>query len=663
MSWRAVVLEGIAPACAPLLVVADPDGLCRDAEVHLELTRRGYTLLPYDDPIAFRVAYEAQYTRADGMPPLLVVLWDRTRTLESLPADLLARSVRRQMSLAALFPRLHIPILAELDSVRLDRLWAAYGQQRGPLLSAAATAEAVLQAGYGITLTALQTPADALQVLLTVHFAAQPLPTFLANVVVQQLRAIPALASWPLETLLHDRAAFDAFLSRAWPRFLHDGGYLTPPDSAAPAINEHPASYQSIPALPFAAPQVWPAIDTLFLAGRMQPLQLPAGWTVSDPYTIGVRTVETSAATVSHTMLVAYLRDQCPPADAPASAWLALAPRIGTLLRLVHSTAQTPDPELGEILTRLQTSFATWIAQRYATLVTTAPLPHPQLVSHLPHLLAHARMQGQMRHALIVMDGLALDQWLVLRDTWADQGHGFSWDERALFAWVPTLTSISRQAIFAGAPPTRFAPSLERTDREAAHWQRFWSDQGLQAQSVAYRKGLHGLEPQRGAADLAHLAELLADPRIQVIGLVIDAVDKIAHGMQQGAAGMLQQVAQWAQNGWCAEVITQVRDAGFQVTLTADHGNMAARGIGRIQDGILAEERGQRARIYADTVLRDRVIADNPELIAWHGAGLPADRAVVLARTEQAFVPAGQVIVTHGGSDLREVLVPWCVLQ
>jgi hypothetical protein len=126
---------------------------------------------------------------------------------------------------------------------------------------------------------------------------------------------------------------------------------------------------------------------------------------------------------------------------------------------------------------------------------------------------------------------------------------------------------------------------------------------------------------------------------------------------------MLQQVAQWAQNGWCAEVITQVRDAGFQVTLTADHGNMAARGIGRIQDGILAEERGQRARIYADTVLRDRVIADNPELIAWHGAGLPADRAVVLAPTEQAFVPAGQVIVTHGGSDLREVLVPWCVLQ
>jgi hypothetical protein len=301
--------------------------------------------------------------------------------------------------------------------------------------------------------------------------------------------------------------------------------------------------------------------------------------------------------------------------------------------------------------------------QRYAALVNTAPLPRPHLVSHMPHLLAHERTQGHMRQALIVLDGLALDQWIVLRDTWAAQQRGFLWDERALFAWVPTLTTISRQAIFAGASPTQFATSLRRTDTEPTHWKRFWLDHGLQAHSIAYRKGLNGLDAQSGVKELADIDDMLSDPRIQVIGLVIDAVDKIAHGMQQGATGMLQQVQQWAQNGWCADLITRLQAAGFRVTLTADHGTVAARGIGRPQDGVLAEERGQRVRIYDDTALRDRVCAQIPSLLRWHGAGLPASLAVVLAPVGQAFVPADQVIIAHGGIDLQEVLVPWCVLQ
>jgi hypothetical protein len=103
--------------------------------------------------------------------------------------------------------------------------------------------------------------------------------------------------------------------------------------------------------------------------------------------------------------------------------------------------------------------------------------------------------------------------------------------------------------------------------------------------------------------------------------------------------------------------------AGFRVTLTADHGNVAARGIGRLDDGILAEERGQRARIYTDTAVRNQMCMAHPDLLTWHGAGLPTSLAVVLAPVEHAFAPHGHLIVTHGGIDLREVLVPWCVLQ
>lgn len=661
MNWRDVLLQTIDPDFASLLTIADPDGLFRDTEIQLAITHRGYIILPYDDPIAFRVAYEALYARADGMPPLMVIIWDRNRLLNTLPADLLSHSVQRHVSLAELFPRLHIPILSELDSVRLDRLWAVYGQQRGPLLSAAATAEAVLQTGYGISLTALQTPADALHVLLTIHFSAQPLPPFLANVILQQLTALPNLATWPLETMLHDRAAFDVFLSRAWPRFLHEHGYLIAPTSEHSGINEHTTPYHTAPLLPFDNPHIWPSIDTLFLSGRMQPHPIPAGWSVPEQYAIGVKQSNTMETPTKYARLIAQLQNQCPTPDAPAAAWLSLAPLIGELLRWDSTTAAHQTTT--ETLEMLQSHFTTWMQHRYAALRNTTPLPRPTLVSHLPHLMAHKRMLNQDRHALLVIDGLALDQWLVLRDTWEAQGYGFVWDERVLFAWVPTLTSISRQAIFAGSPPSHFAMSLDRTDREEAHWKRFWNDQGLQTQSIVYQKNLHGFEPQSGAAELAHIEDLLSDHRIQVIGLVVDAVDKIAHGMQQGAAGMIQQVQQWAENGWCAHLITRLCDAGFHVTLTSDHGNTPACGIGRIQDGILAEERGQRARIYANRTLREQVLINHPHLLPWDNAGLPTEIAAVLAPSGQAFGTDGQLIVSHGSIDMREVLVPWCVLQ
>ena len=59
-------------------------------------------------------------------------------------------------------------------------------------------------------------------------------------------------------------------------------------------------------------------------------------------------------------------------------------------------------------------------------------------------------------------------------------------DEGALFAWVPTLTSVSRQSIFAGEPPFYFSASLATTHKEEAHWRRFWEDRDASRAEVAY---------------------------------------------------------------------------------------------------------------------------------------------------------------------------------
>ena len=84
------------------------------------------------------------------------------------------------------------------------------------------------------------------------------------------------------------------------------------------------------------------------------------------------------------------------------------------------------------------------------------------------------------------------------------------------------------------------------------------------------------------------------------MGLVVDAVDKIMHGMALGQSGMHNQVRQWAGQGFLAALLDLLIDNGFAVFLTSDHGNIETTGCGRPREGAAADLRGERVRVYPD---------------------------------------------------------------
>jgi hypothetical protein len=321
--------------------------------------------------------------------------------------------------------------------------------------------------------------------------------------------------------------------------------------------------------------------------------------------------------------------------------WLDLYPNVpeATSERLQHLRQQ------------LDVVFLAWVQSRYAGLHNQPALP-PVMLHHVPRALARYREgNGSGKVALIVVDGLALDQWIVLRDVLHTQRPALIYREHAVFAWLPTITSVSRQALFAGKPPLYFPSSIHTTDREPALWTQFWIDQGLTAKEVGYLKSLGD-----GTIDAA--AELVARPAMRVVGLVVDKVDRIMHGMELGTAGMHNQVHQWTTQGYMAQLLDLLLDHGFQVTITADHGNIEAVGFGRPVEGAVADLRGERVRIYPDNSLRAMVQGRFPETIAWPAIGLPGDFLPLMAPRRCAFIRAGDHIVAHGGISLEELLVP-----
>ena len=145
---------------------------------------------------------------------------------------------------------------------------------------------------------------------------------------------------------------------------------------------------------------------------------------------------------------------------------------------------------------------------------------------------------------------------------------------------------------------------------------------------------------------------------MRVAGLIVDAVDRIMHGMTLGQSGMHNQIRQWTRRGVLADLLDLLLDHGFAVWLTSDHGNIETRGCGRPDEGAAADLRGERVRVYSDPGLRARVAERFPDATAWPPLGLPDDYLALIAPDRASFVRPAERPVAHGGITLEEVVVP-----
>lgn len=667
-SWRDPILTQFPVGAHPLTLVADPDDLLLDEQILETLSERGYELTTVEDPIAFRFLYESRYRAAwdrGATPDRDLIVRAPRGSLAILPWDLRQKGRTITLGLASLFPNLQYSVVAALDRSDLDALWAARGALGTVPRGDRATRDLALRYVFGIDLGRIRNPSDLLALLLRLHRDRRILPTVLQERFLALFREQAEFADWPLDQILPRRDAFLAFLQERWPVFLQQIDPDWPAvvrDAAHAYAPARSLEYPGPVDLPFDDSDVRPEIQALFLDGTLQAIAYAGKLPVAKQWVkIGIR-VDPEAERIDRlTALVERLYTAIPPADARYSDWLAFAYRWARLVVLENAG---PPVTQGKLATSLQdlrsavdAAFLAWVEKRYGGLYSQPPLP--VIVSHVPRALAALRStNGGRKIALIVMDGMAIDQWLVLRERLNSGRPDLRFDEAAAFAWVPTITSVSRQAIFAGRAPAHFPSSILRTDSEPNHWRSFWQDAKLSSDQVGYL-----VLPRGEVSELGRVEAPLADPRLQVLGLVVGAVDRLAHGSNLGKAGLHQQVRLWAEAGFFAALLDRLFDAGWLVVLTADHGNVEALGSGRSAEGSIASTRGERARVYPSATLRDAARARYPEAISWPPLGLPEDFYPLMAPGRCAFTTAGERIVGHGGINLEEVIVPYVVIR
>ena len=291
--------------------------------------------------------------------------------------------------------------------------------------------------------------------------------------------------------------------------------------------------------------------------------------------------------------------------------------------------------KLWDEIDTLNQKFQQWIDQSYFSTLASNALIAPKSVNKiLPHLKTNYHQDDKL--ALVVVDGISYWQYLVLKNHLSKKG--YKTNDNAIVSWLPSITMLSRQAIFRGDMPRQ--DYQQNPQNEAKLWKEYWKQNGFSDFEIQYLYNTDEFILNDGAKRLAYVT--------------VEMDDKMHSSSDLKELHLLTEY-------WCTRIISKIEtviNKGYTIYLTTDHGNVLAKGwrpmkqdekVYLFKDG----SRGTRHLIYTDQAEQKRFEHDNAELSL-----LSRDNWLCI-RDDRCFASAKTKKITHGGCHFMEVAIPF----
>ncbi len=243
--------------------------------------------------------------------------------------------------------------------------------------------------------------------------------------------------------------------------------------------------------------------------------------------------------------------------------------------------------------------------------------------------------------ALVVADGMSMFDFQILSSFMGNLDYTLG----GSFALIPTITSVSRQALLAGKYPQQLDNPFSLAKEEAGFYAAA-QERGYSKPQCFYGRG-YDVDP---------------GPMARIAAIIINDIDDMVHGQKQGRMGMYADVKLWAESGKMQALLRKLLEKGFKVYLTADHGNTNCIGGGNIKKlGVETETKSKRM-----VVLKDFAdVSEELEKRTFEYPGYYLDKKYQyrICKGRTSFDNKNEDVMTHGGITLEEVIVPFVELR
>lgn len=283
-------------------------------------------------------------------------------------------------------------------------------------------------------------------------------------------------------------------------------------------------------------------------------------------------------------------------------------------------------------------AFCVFALQNFGKLSSEISLRTPVLVSRAMEYMA----DKSKKYVVIVMDGMSEFDWIILSESFRD----LKYTQSAAFAMIPTTTSVSRQCLLSGKYPSQLLEPWKQ-NKERQEFVSCAKSLGFADNQIGYERGYN--------------AQFNSFVRCGAV--IINDIDDIVHAQKQGRLGMFNDIRVLRDQHKLYDMVCRFLSNGFDVFITADHGNTPCRGLGKlIGTGLEVETKSRRMLVLQDFANKD-VLLKKYDMIDYPKYYLKKDYDYLICKVGDSFDAKDEDVMTHGGISIDEVIVPFITIK
>lgn len=294
--------------------------------------------------------------------------------------------------------------------------------------------------------------------------------------------------------------------------------------------------------------------------------------------------------------------------------------------------------QMCEEVALLNGKFQEFMKDGYLNIVSSSIPPKDRAPRIVTQVLEFMAKQDEEKTALIVVDGMNYWQAILLGEA-IKKKLDIEPKYDCIYSWIPSITELSRQAIFRGGRPDVEYP--QNPHNEEKLWKEFWDAKHLPEYSQEYQ--YEGFIDYR--QDVTKQAYVTLD------------LDKMMHA-SKNYRYLYRNTTLWVEERELMENLRTLKENGFKVFITTDHGNIETEELKNLKS---SEKVGAKRSMRHITLPEEA----DPQLFIndWK------ENVIQLPGQDRTFCPIGNKVfsglptpVTHGGTHWLEVLIPFMTI-
>ena len=282
--------------------------------------------------------------------------------------------------------------------------------------------------------------------------------------------------------------------------------------------------------------------------------------------------------------------------------------------------------------------FQEYVLAQFGKLSTNIDKTSPVLVSKAMDFM-HDRSD---KFIIVVMDGMSEFDWRIISQSFK----GMKYEQSAVFAMVPTTTSVSRQCLLSNKYPSQLMEPWKQS-KEKAEFIACAKALGYSDGQIGYERGY---DAQFGSF-------------VRCGAVIINDVDDMVHAQTQGRLGMFNDINVLANQKKLVDMVCRFVTSGYDVYVTADHGNTTCTGLGKLMGtGVEMETKSRKFLVLRNFADKDKLM-ERYGFVEFPKYYLSKEYDYLICDIGESLDAKGEDVMTHGGLSIDEVVVPFITIK